>query len=609
MNNKILWSKVKSKFAKYICLNYNCLQLSMNNRNIRTKIINLYIFCVLVPVVLTNALIIGSTLKASRDAARANRNNIADSVAHDISSFIENAVYVTVDMYASDSICNFLDAQYDNREDFLKKYNRVFDNYIFYRSSKNLVSDITLYSDNKTMSNGGRYFRIDAVLSEEWYRSFVEANTDLMIYPYNNTGYSYQNKRMISVIRKLNYIEMSRNEKIVKLDLNYAQLDEAIKSSAFNTVVYVCHKGQILFSNDKNDIGINTAYENSSKISMNEIQLHKAFSSYGFSYDVYLKGYKSNYISMLRDKLWLIAALLLVDALLPAFMLTLFSDSITKRILLLGEYMKKIKGDKFDLILQDKGKDEIGELLDNYNLMVVRMKNLIESEYKGKLEQQELRLARQQAELLALYSQINPHFMFNVLESIRMRSLIKGENETSQMIEGLAKLMRKSAEWGSDLITLFEEVGFMEDYLKLQKYRYGENFNYKFRIEVKCNAYKIPSLVLVTFVENACIHGLNREGHTGTIFVTAKEEHAVLHIEIEDTGIGMEPEQVKELEKLLNEANIDDLQKTSSLGMLNACIRLKKYCGIKTEIAIESEKQVGTCIIIRIPLEKLKENI
>jgi two-component system sensor histidine kinase YesM len=276
---------------------------------------------------------------------------------------------------------------------------------------------------------------------------------------------------------------------------------------------------------------------------------------------------------------------------------------------MLGKYMKKVKGEVFVLIPDNEGKDEIGELLENYNLMVARMKNLIEYEYKSKLEQQELHLARQQAELLALYSQINPHFMFNVLESIRMRCVIKEEQETSQMIESLARLMRKSAEWGADLISLEQEIGFMKDYLNLQKYRYGDGFHYKFRINKECNSYMIPSLVLVTFVENSCVHGLNREEHSGSIFVSVKEENGFLNIEIEDTGIGMEQALVEGMEKSLNEANIDDLQKTTSLGMLNACIRLKKYCGSQTKIIIESESQVGTCIIIKIPLENLKRTI
>lgn len=579
----------------------------MNNRKIKTKTIFLYVFCVMIPLIVTNIIIISNMLEVSRKEERQNINNIADSIALDITSSIESAVYVTVDLYASASVYNFLDTYYDNEIEYFDAYNRVFENYVFYASSKHLISEITLYSDNHTMNNGGRYYRLDTVRSEEWYQDFVISKKDLLIYPYyNNTQYDRNKSRMISVIRKLNYIELSKSEKIVKLDLNFAKINEYVRSSAFDMIFYVCHDNEIIFTNDPKDDDMKKDFYDSSIIPMKDVQLHKSVDNYGVDFDIYLMGYKSDYSKVIKDQLWLIIVLFLADALIPAIMVALFSSSITKRILMLGKYLKKVKEEEFLTIPTIEGKDEIAELLDNYNRMATRIKNLIEYEYKSKLEQQELYLARQQAELLALYSQINPHFLFNVLENIRMRCVIKSEIETSQMIESLAKLMRKSAEWGADLIPLEQEIGFMKDYLNLQKYRFGDDFYYKIKVSEECNNYLIPSLFLVTFVENSCVHGLDREGHSGSIFVTVQKDDEFLDIEIEDTGVGMEQEKVLSLEKLLNEAKIDDLQRTTSLGMLNASIRLKKYCGTRTEILIESEKQVGTCIMIKIPLEDIK---
>jgi two-component system, sensor histidine kinase YesM len=610
MSYGIIKDNMLKKAPNHKSTSGNRLQRSINNRKIRSKTFYLYVFCVLIPVLVTNMFVIGNAVKASFDERKSNINNIVDSVSHDISSSLESGANLTVYVYASNSICKFLDDQYESDGEFFTAYNRVFENYVFYASSKNIINDLTLYSDNQTMINGGRYNRIDSIRSQDWYQKFIKADVDLFVYPYyNHSIYKNHENRMFTIIRKLNYNELSNIEKIVKLDINYNKVKEAIKISAFDTTVFVCHNDKIIFSNDTKDKGIKDDFENVSKIPQGEVQLNKSYSAYGFDYDIYLTGYESNYFAMLRENLWMIAILFLADALIPAIILALFSSSITKRILLLGKYMKKVKGEEFELLPESEGKDEIGELLDNYNLMVVRMKYLIEYEYKSKLEQQELYLARQQAELLALYSQINPHFMFNVLESIRMHSVIKNECETSQMIESLAKLMRKSAQWGSDLITIEQELGFTEDYLNLQKYRFGDDFNYKFRISKDCYNHLIPSLVLVTFVENSCVHGLNREGHFGTIFVSVYEEDSFLYIEVEDTGIGMEEEQVKKLEKSLNEANIDDLQNSSSLGMLNACIRLKKYCGSQTRIILESEKLVGTCIIIKIPIENMKSDL
>ncbi|MGF7142093.1 two-component system sensor histidine kinase YesM [Anaerotaenia torta] len=597
------------KAAMLLRQNKRKLQLSMNNRKIRTKTIFLYVFCVMVPIFVTNLIIISNMLEVSRKEEREKIDNIADSIAQDITSSIESAVYVTIDLYASASIYNFLDTHYGNQIEYLQAYNRVFENYVFYASSKHIISEITLYSDNLTMYNGGRYYRIDTIRSEKWYQDFVNSGKELLIYPYYNynaAGYDKNNSRVISVIRKLNYIELNKNEKLVKLDLNYNKINEHINSSAFDTIVYVCCSDMVIFSNDPKDRDIKKNFMASSFVPMDEVQHSKSVNSFGLDFDVYLKGYKSNYAKILKDKLWLIVILFFADAMIPAIVIALFSKSITKRVLILGKYLKKVKAEEFSVISVIEGKDEIAELLENYNLMADRMKNLIEYEFKSKLEQQELHLARQQAELLALYSQINPHFMFNVLENIRMRCVIKGEQETSLMVESLAKLMRKSAEWGSDLIPLEQEIGFMKDYLNLQKYRFGDDFNYKIKANQECYGFLVPSLLLVTFAENSCVHGFDREGHAGSIFVTVNKEDQYLHIEIEDTGVGMEEEQVFRLEKLLNEANIDDLQRTTSLGMLNASIRLKKYCGSEIIFTVESEKQVGTCIMIEIPVENMR---
>ena len=517
---------------------------------------------------------------------------------------MESAAYISMDLYANDAICKFLDTHYENNIEFYKAYHSVFENYVFYASSRHLISSLTLYSDNSSMLSGGRYYRIDSVLSEEWYEKFINGDKDLMFLTYFYRPYiSSNSQRMLSVVRRLNLTGVRQIDKLVKLDLNYSKINSNIKQSALDTTVYVCHENTVIFTNDPKDNGIKGEFNTVDQMDEQDIQMKRSIESYGFDYDIYLKGHKSNYAFILREKAWLIVLLFLADAFIPAVMVTLFSNSITTRILLLGSYLKKLKEEEFDAIVDYTGSDEIVELYKDYNLMADRMKNLIENEYKSRLEQQELHLARQQAELQALYSQINPHFMFNVLESIRMHSFIKNERETAHMVKSLARLMRKSADWGTDIITIREELEFVEDYLALQRYRFGSKFNYKIRVNEECYSYRIPSLVLTTFAENSCVHGLNREEHAGSIFISVYEENSYLYIEVEDTGIGMEEQKVKELEELLNNAEIKDLQRTVSLGMLNACIRLKKYCGSQTKVIIESEEKVGTCITIILPIK------
>ena len=156
----------------------------------------------------------------------------------------------------------------------------------------------------------------------------------------------------------------------------------------------------------------------------------------------------------------------------------------------------------------EDGKDEISSMIRNYNRMVERTNGLIETVYKNKIREQEILVGRKNAELLALHSQINPHFLFNVLESIRMHSILKKENETADMVSKLAVMQRQYVEWGNDSVSIFQEIEFVKAYLALQKYRFGERLNYDIEVDRECENFKIPKITIVTFVENACVHGI-----------------------------------------------------------------------------------------------------
>jgi len=181
MKYKLSFTHIEFNLEKFIKKWYSSMLSLLNKKKIRTKIIYVYIFCVMGPTLVTNIIILGSSIKLSRDEQKNNINNIADSISHDIVKSLESAVYVTVDLYASDSICNFLDRNYESDSEYFQRYRTVFDNYVFYASTKHLISDISFYSDNPTMINGGKYYRIDSIKENNWYNSFLKSGSDLFI--------------------------------------------------------------------------------------------------------------------------------------------------------------------------------------------------------------------------------------------------------------------------------------------------------------------------------------------------------------------------------------------------------------------------------------------
>ena len=134
------------------------------------------------------------------------------------------------------------------------------------------------------------------------------------------------------------------------------------------------------------------------------------------------------------------------------------------RLTVLSDTFEQVEAESLKEIKNVRGRDEIGNLMHNYNRMVRRSRELIKTVYKDRMEKQQMDIARQNAELLALHSQIDPHFLFNVLEGIRMHSVLKGETETAEMIQRVAVLERENVNWKKDMVSIREEINFIENH-------------------------------------------------------------------------------------------------------------------------------------------------
>jgi two-component system sensor histidine kinase YesM len=297
--------------------------------------------------------------------------------------------------------------------------------------------------------------------------------------------------------------------------------------------------------------------------------------------------------------------LIIVTLVIPILLMKILEHSITERISILGKAFGEGDNDIFQPINEIRGSDEISNLMHNYNRIVGINNELTNTIYKDKLREQENAIARKNAELLALQSQINPHFLFNALESIRMHSILKGENETAEMVQRLAVMERQNVEWHDDAVTIEEEEGFIDAYLQLQSYRFGDRISFDIDIDEECRNILIPKLTLVTFVENACVHGIESKSSQGWIFVRVYKTDDNLVIEVEDTGDGMDDKEVSVLQERMNNVTIDTIKKAKHVGILNACLRIKMMFRDQAKFAIESEKGIGMSVIITIPSEMI----
>ena len=252
------------------------------------------------------------------------------------------------------------------------------------------------------------------------------------------------------------------------------------------------------------------------------------------------------------------------------------------------------KNDLQALVTRDNV-DEITELGLSFNIMIGRIRDLLDSKIK---EQEDLK----KAEMRALQAQINPHFLYNTLDTIIWMTESKKTDEVVQIVSALASFFRISLSKGKDWITIGEEIERTRCYLTIQKMRYRDIMDYRIEVDERVAGNTVLKLVLQPLVENALYHGLKNQRQSGTISVRArqKNDHEVL-LEVEDDGIGITPENLARITAMMND-NLDEIRFEHGFGLDNVNKRIKLYYGKQYGLSIMSEYQTGTHVSVTIPM-------
>lgn len=244
-----------------------------------------------------------------------------------------------------------------------------------------------------------------------------------------------------------------------------------------------------------------------------------------------------------------------------------------------------------------KGSDEIAELYKDLNTMINSLQHLITTIYEEQVQKEKLNSRQKEVEFKMLASQINPHFLYNTLETIRMKARCNGEKDIEELVKMLAKIMRRNIQAGDTLVTLKSELELVEYYLKIQQYRFGERISFHINLFCKVEDLKIMPLIIQPIVENAFIHGLEEKEGEGEIAIDVKMTDR-LYIIIQDNGIGMNRETLEEIRSSLNDYS---RLTRSSIGLNNVNQRIKLLYGDEYGLVIESEKNTGTRVTIHLP--------
>lgn len=242
----------------------------------------------------------------------------------------------------------------------------------------------------------------------------------------------------------------------------------------------------------------------------------------------------------------------------------------------------------------ERGEDEVAEIGKVFNRLVRHINDLI-------LRQKEMYEQKQRLEINALQAQINPHFLYNTLDSIRWMAVIQKSTSIANTVMSLENLLRNMAKGAGDKISLGEELSFVQDYVNLQQVRYVEIFDYICQVPKEYMDCRIVKMTIQPIVENAILHGIEPTGTYGEIRIGARKEGEDLCIYVEDNGAGMDEE---ELDGVLKDRGKKNKNSMSGIGIVNVHERLKMIYGERYGLFYESEKGIGTRVTVRIPEER-----
>ncbi|WAM33354.1 sensor histidine kinase [Caldicellulosiruptor morganii] len=575
------------------------------NLQIKKKFILAFVISALIPqTILGIILFLNLRAIALENAIKDTRKNVED-VKIKLMDIVQNAVDISNKLYLDKKLLNILSTEY-------KDISKIYDDYTSYTELSNLMSiysknihAIKIYAFNPTLLDTGEIVKVDDYTkSQEWFKEAVKGDGKILwglvfdSNPFRPQYYfsltrlfknSYGEKIGVMVI----YIGKERLEEVLSLHLN---------------TLVVTDKGIIVAAKDRNFVGkklnFNFSFQDGKLIENVNIDGKKAMailgtinaSESGNSFLRIVSFFSEKDVFKRVNKITFVTFLLiLINSVVSLLLMLLFSKLITGRIAILNRKVNEISHGNLDTQINILGNDEIGQLAKNIQSMAKNIKNLINQVYLAEVQKQQMIAKQREIQIEMLCSQMNPHFLFNTLEAIRMKAFCTGQYEIAQVVYLLSSLIRKSLEMSTELIDLEREIEIVKDFLEIQKFRFGDKIDYKIEVQSDLLSSKILPFTIQPLVENSIRHGIEPMIGRGIIAIKLFEKDGMINIIVADNGIGMSEEKLKTILQTL------DSKDRSHVGLKNVYHRLKLFYGDEAKIIINSEPGRGTSIEIQIP--------
>ena len=587
--------------------------------NIRQQLYTIYFAALFLPIMIIGIFLLMNTytLLANyhRDLLESDNlrvKNVLFEITTQVYNISENLIF-------DENIKEILSTDYEQRTNLIQKAGNltVVDNNAQNHAE---IEGIEIYTDNPTFTDYKQFYKTDEdIQKSDWYQKAISQSSVFWI-PMTTTdkyGNEYWN---LSLVRRIPLTDAEYNAVLViKISDNY--LRTRINSQEYAAMVSV-NEGEVFFNSDRSQYGIKQKVSIDYDENYYQYTGTKKINGVTYFVDVStLNLYQSDsrlYICTMNDQgyvsikriLTICVLILAVAILIPGIIIHYFTEYFTSRVLILRKAMHQASNEDYDIRSFIQGEDEISEAFSDLEIMIQNIKKKDADMYEAQINKAELLNEQQVMEFKMLASQINPHFLYNTLETIRMKAFKANDREVARAIKLLGKSMRYVLEnMGTSFTTLSKELEHIKVYLDIQKLRFTDKFDSEIEVmeDIDPGKLLILPLLLQPVVENAILHGLEEKEKEGLIHILVRKqlgEEELLCIEVSDNGNGMTEEALAFLQSTIEEK---DISRNKSIGLYNINQRIKLTYGQKYGVKISSNIEEGTRVSLFIPINRMKE--
>lgn len=586
----------------------NKLKRFFANIRLRERMFLFYLIGGVLPMLLADvymytsvrSIMIGQEAEAVKDEL----SRMADSIGESI-TVIED---ISKRLYFDESIEHIAFTRYESYEEILEDY-RSYDtiaNYLRYYYQE--IAGITVYTYNPTLSNNEYFVYADAEVKKDAGYTETVSREGAPYWSYEFDTITGKNNLKLS--RVLYTSDMERMG-VVVIEMQNKRTELPVTERKVDTL-FIYNNDVVLHSNAPDaDYGeILTLLSENDADSFSDRVTYQG-EDYLLSFVKIRPSYCEDFYTIVSlrpyKEIVSLAAATALGNLIPMFvciaiatgLILIFSNSFSARVNIFQNEMHRAAAGDFDIADELEGKDEIAELHRDLKSMVRDIQGLMERVVQEQVQKEQLNTRQKEVEFKMLASQINPHFLYNTLETIRMQARVSGQPEIEELTKMLAKLMRRNIQATDSLQTLQSELQLVEYYLRIQDYRFHDRIRYEIEVSEETEAEKLAvmPLLIQPFVENAYVHGLEAKESGGMIRIRA-EADACLRITVEDNGRGMDEAKLAEVRQTLNDfENLDRVH----IGICNVNQRIRLKYGDSYGVTVESKPGRGTIVTIELP--------